>query len=557
MKADIVLTNGKIYCVDPQHSMVEAMAVKDEKIIFVGSDIAAHQYVDSATTVIDLHGKLVMPAFIDGHCHYSISVETVCGVDLKDVNQPADYLDALKTFHVANPATKQIRGKGFLEAVYPGKGPKKEDLDDISNDIPIIIYSESFHSLWCNSFALNLAGITAETPDPENGRIERNEDGSPSGTLREKAMNMVFDKLPDWEIEQYEKGILYYQDLALKLGYSTAYDPWLDMRGRNAIEAAKRLDEKGLLKMTFKAAYFASPDEDIEQVTRLVAQREKDNRGDKFHIEAVKFFTDGTIEAGTAGLLFPYKGHLAVDKKENDTGDKNWETSRLQRVMAEVDKAGFQIHMHAIGDGAVRQCLDAFEHVLTVNGRRDSRHCIAHSTLCSAEDLLRYQSLNVGVMLNVYWAENDENMHVMKGWLGDNYPTTLYQIQSYFDSGALVTNSSDYPVTGEPLPFAGIETGLTRLAPENYHPWVRNYDDPKFKTVPNPEECSNLQDLIESFTISQAKQNFMENITGSLEIGKKADFIIVDKNIFDIAMTDIGKAEVQSTYINGLEVFHR
>ncbi|KAF1366691.1 amidohydrolase [Yokenella regensburgei] len=554
MKVEKVFLNGFIYTANKSRSVVDAIAITNGRIVHVGSNKSVQAFIGDKTEVIDLDQKLMLPAFIDGHCHFSISVESACGVDLKEYNTQDDYTATLAKFYAEHPETRILRGKGFLEAVFPGRGPRKEWLDKISRDIPIVIYFETFHSVWVNSKALKLAKITKDTPDPANGRIERDDNGEPWGCLREEAKELIFNVLPDYSIADYEKAILYYQDIALKLGFSMAYDPWIDMRGRNAIEAAKNLDAKGLLTMDLRAAYWADPKQDVEQIKLLESQRAGDDIGSKFSINAVKFFTDGIIEAGTARLTVPYAGELM--EKENEYGDQNWETERLNRVMAAADKARFQIHTHSIGDGAVRQCLDAFEYIRHENGISDNRHVISHATLCHKDDLPRFKQLGVGVMLNVYWAEIDDNILTMRKWIGEDYHAPLYQINSYFKSGALVTNASDYPVTAVPLPFIGLEIGVTRLPPENYHPWVLDMKNPAFKIVPDPEECADLYDLVDSFTINQAYQNYVEFDKGSLEVNKHADFIICDQNIFKISAFDIGKTQVQKTWLRG-ELVHK
>ncbi|WP_337487770.1 amidohydrolase [Phascolarctobacterium faecium] len=552
MKADLVLKNGVIYKADSARTIAEALAVADGKIIYVGDNNGVNEYITETTEIVDLQGKLVLPSFFEGHTHYTKATATVVGINLAGMNTEAEYVETCRNFIAARPGIKLLRGQGYLEACFPGEGPHKEALDKASTEIPIVVQAETLHSLWANSKAIELAGITKATPDPKNGRIERAADGTPSGCFRETAQDLILNALPDFSVAEYKEGILSFQKMAHQYGFTGAYDPWL-MAGGNSIKALKELEAEGRLQMRLRGAYWADPNQDSGQVAALVTARDEDNNGDLFKINAVKLFMDGVLESVTAYLLQPYtaKAGRAPDWR----GDQIWSTDNMNKVVAAIDKAGMGIHVHCAGDAAVKQTLDAIAYARQENGPRDARHCITHIFLVDPKDVVRFKELDTVAMTNSYWAQIDETYFVNGSYIGQERADRTFPLNCFFKAGVKVANASDYPITAVPNPFVGIEIGITRIAPDNYHPWIFNYDDPKFHKPLWPEERADLKDMIDSFTINQAYANFIDDISGSLELGKYADLIIVDKNILEIASEDIGTAKVEATYFMGKKVY--
>lgn len=551
MYAEMVFKNGVVWTADQQHPLAQAVAITAGEIIFRGSNAEASAFIGEKTQIHDLAGRFMMPAFIDGHCHYTLSADDLCGVNLQGMNTPEAYLSAIRDKLAARPNAEFIRGGGFLEAAFPGAGPDKCLLDAVSSDIPIVIASETYHSIWVNSKALAMAGINAQTPDPLNGRIERNSLGEPSGCLRETAQALVSDLLPDWSVEEYKESILHFQTLAHRLGITGACDPWLDIRGQNATSALIELDDQRQIKMNLRGALLATPALGRTQFpalnSRLNALRRK---GKHFQATTLKFFADGIFETKTALRLEPYAADAG--KGNNYYGEQNWNTSELQALFTEADKAQWQLHIHCIADGAVRQALDAFEHTQKTNGKRDSRHCIAHATACAAEDYSRFAALGVSVMLNTFWASRDKTWLMIADWIGhERAERYLYPVDSFFKAGAIVTNASDYPVTAWPNPLIGIETAVTRQPANNYHPWVFDFSNPIHQQIPWPEECTQVENMLSACTINQAWANFIESYTGSITPGKKADFIILDNNPLRVASEDIGAITVLQTWFEG------
>lgn len=552
MKAEKVFRNANVYTADKNRTMAEAIAVDAGKFVYVGNNEGVEEFIGPNTEVVDLGGKLVMPSFFESHVHYTKATSTIVGINLAGYNTEDEYVEACKKFIDDRPGIKILRGQGYLEACFPGIGPTFAAMDKASKDIPIVVQAETLHSLWANTAAIELAGITKDTQDPINGKIERLADGSPSGCFRETAQDLILNAIPDFSIEEYKEGILAFQELAHQNGFTGAYDPWLDVNS-NSIEALKELDKENKLSMYMRGAYWADPGRGAEQVEEIIAAKARDDGGNMFRINSAKLFMDGVLESVTAFLIEPYE--LAEGRPEGWRGDQIWSPDRMNDVVAALDKAGIGIHVHCAGDAAVKQSLDAIEYARNNNGKRDARHCITHIFLIDPKDVKRFKELDTVAMTNSYWMQIDETYFVNGTYTGMDRIAHSFPLNCFFENGVKVVNASDYPITASPNPFVGIEIGVTRIAPDNYHPWIFNYDDPKFHEPLWPEERAEIKDMMDSFTINSAYANFLDDESGSIEMGKSADMIVVDKNILEIAPEDIGTAVVEKTIFKGKTVY--
>ena len=555
MISDIVFQGGSVYTADKNRTIAQAAAVKNGKIVYVGDSAGAREYIGEETQVINLQGKTLLPSFFEGHCHYAAATNAVVGVNLAGMHTAEEYVQACKSYLREHPGIVCLRGQGYLEACFPGEGPKKELLDQVSRDIPIVLLPETLHSLWANSKAIQLAGITADTPDPKNGKIERDENGQPSGCFREGAQHLILDALPEMSVEEYKKGILAYQEMAHSLGFTGAYDAWLDDGGRNVIYALRQLDQEGKLSMRLRGAYWLNPQKGPEQIDQIVAWRQEDNNGNLFQINSVKFFLDGILESYTALMLEPYCN--CPGYPQGWKGDRIWDDDNLRACLLAADKAGLTAHFHCYGDGAVRQALDAIEYVQNTNGKRDARHCITHVFLANPQDIPRFKELGVVAMLNSYWAQIDETFFLNGKNIGEHRESHSFPMESFFKAGVVTANASDYPITAVPSPFIGMEIGMTRKAPDNYHPWIFDYENPLYHQPLWPEERSGLEDMIDSFTIAPAYANFVEGLSGSIEVGKNADLVLADKDLFSVDVEDIATIQVEKTLFLGKIVYER
>ncbi|HMM16112.1 MAG TPA: amidohydrolase [Petrimonas sp.] len=554
-KADTAFINGHIYTSGKNGSINQALAIQDGKFVFVGSNNEAQSWIDRETKVIDLDERTVLPSFFEAHGHAQAMAQFMFSLDMTESESLRDCTDMVSVFISEHPDYQCITGKGWSNTFFSPTGPKKEDLDAISKDIPIALWSVDHHSLWVNSKALDMANITKNTKNPVGGVIEKNERGEPSGTLREGAADLVMNTIPDYTVEQYKAGIMEYQAMANALGFTGSFDAMLT-EGGNAIKAYKELAENGGLHMYFRGVYAYNAEKDLEQISAYNEARKADNVGELFQINTIKFFEDGVVEGGTAYLLEPYAD--GAKKPKGHRGEPIWEKQNLGRIFNELEKNHFQIHVHSIGDAATREVLDAFEYVYNQNGISDNRHAVTHLQLVNDNDISRFAKLGIIAVANPYWFMKDDYFfNLQVPYLGKERAEREYPLNSFIKRGVMVASASDFPVTDPPNPLVGIQIGTTRITPDFLLSLVcSDQGDPKFKEPLWAEESVGLREMIDSFTYNAAFAHFLEKETGSIEVGKSADMVILNDNIFNIPETEICNLKVQATFFKG-EIVYR
>jgi predicted amidohydrolase YtcJ len=538
--AGLVLRNGYIYTVDGRRTVTEAVAIQDGKFLCVGSNSEVSKYIGKETRVIDLEKRMVLPGFIDSHCHPAYgAAHELFDIMFTGLNSIEEYKKAIRDFAAEHPDAKFIKGRGWKNTLFGKAGPDKRIIDEIVPGIPVALDDDGGHATWVNSLTLKLAGITKETRNPRGGMIERDPaTGEATGTLREGAAHLIADLFPDYTVEQLMQALEAYQKMAAQFGITTAHDAAVDAGG-NDFNAYENLEREDRLAMRFRASLFVDPQKGLEQVKPLVVEREK-SRGELFQANGAKIYIDGVVEGGTAYLKEPYR-HLA-----NFRGVPRWDTDKLNRMCAELDKNKFQIHVHSIGDAATEMILDAFAYAAAENGRRDSRNLITHLQLVDPHDIPRFKALAVVAVPQPYWFMKDDYYYnIQVPYLGLKRADAEYPMESFFKAGVVVASSSDYAVTIPCDPLRAIQIGMTRTVP--------GVTDPKEALW--PAERATLAQMIASFTINGAYANFLENTTGSIEVGKTADLIVLDQNLFHVPVEEISKAKVILTLFAGKIVF--
>lgn len=552
--ADKVWTNGVIFTADAENSFAEAVAVRDGVIIFIGTAADAEAYIGEATAVVDLEGLMMLPGMTDSHIHAPGTIlSQLYQIDLNGILTEEATMAAIEEFVAEHPDLEIYYGDGFSVGAFSGeevaKGPRKERLDAIS-DKPIMISSYDGHTRWLNSAAFEYFGITKDTVSPEGGVIERTADGELWGTLKELAIELTPSQ--EFTDEQMHDAFVAFQEYMHSLGYvgitdmgsgilaSEAYDPFMDM------------DKKGELKLYVMKNTVMDPNSDLEpQIETAIANRER-YQSELYYYGSTKFFADGVIEGVTGYLLEPYTE--AAEAGDDFVSAPLWTPEKMSEAFTLANAAGFQIHVHSIGDASTRQVLDAFEYALMQNGEGDYRNLITHLQLVDPTDIPRFAELSVIANLQPYWAFKEPYWWevVDQPLLGDERAEREYPMQSFIDAGALLVSSSDHGVTPYPIPFWAIEVGVTRnLNNADFYEVeeITDIDDPTWLLA--PEERVSLVDMIRSFTINSAFQNFREATTGSIEVSKSADFIIISQNLFEIDPLDIDKTEVLFTIFKG------
>ncbi len=536
-RADLIFRGGEVYTVDAARSWATAVAVRDGRIVYVGSDSLPQGLTGPGTEVVDLGGKMVLPGFQDGHVHPIDAGVELGDCTLYDLTSPAAIADSIRACATAHPHHPWVRGGGWQLPVFQDANPSKRLLDRAVPDRPALIYAADGHSAWVNSRALELAGVTSTTPDPPNGRIERDaRTRAPSGTLREDAISLVAKIVPPRTAAELGAGLERAQALANRVGITTVFSA---STGEAALRAYTEADRRGALTLRVVAAlHFDDPLAD----SLLPRLRELRTRFSSPRVRplAVKLFADGVIEARTAALLAPY-----LDRKA-DAGKPIYDPARLKDVAVALDRDGFQIHVHAIGDRAVRMTLDAFAYTRARNGLHDARHTITHLELIDPEDVPRFRDLGVVTNFQALWANGDEYLtRLTEPALGPKRSRWLYPIESVVRSGAIVAGGSDWSVSSL-NPLDAIEVGITHRPPGDsaQPPW-------------NPAERADLATMIAMYTINAAYQNHLERETGSIEVGKLADLIVLDRNLFEIPVAEIHTARVLRTLLQGKTVFEQ
>jgi predicted amidohydrolase YtcJ len=534
--ADLVFRNGAVYTVDAARSWASAVGVRHGRIVYVGTDSLPAGLIGRGTEVVDLAGRMLLPGFQDGHVHPVESGVALGQCDLNDAETIDAVSAGVRAWAAAHPKAPWVRGGGWQLPLFPDANPSKTRLDRLVPDRPALLWAADGHSAWANSRALALAGITRETPDPRNGRIERDRRGEPSGTLREAAADLVSDVLPPITDAENAAGLARADSLASGFGITTMFSALTDEGHLRALSAA---DRAGTLTVRVVAALRVPGAGGDTLIARLRDWRTRYATA-HVHPTAAKLFQDGVIESGTAALLAPYLG------RGSDAGTPVRDQATLDQLAIALDGAGFQIHVHAIGDRAIRMALDALAHARAANGPHDLRHGITHLQLIDPADISRFRDLGVVANFEPLWANGDEYLtKLAEPFLGPARSRWLYPIASVVRSGAVVTGGSDWSVSSLD-PLQAIEVGITHRDPGDTTtaPW-------------HPAERVDLPTMIALYTINAAWAHHLERETGSIEVGKLADLVVLDHNLFAVAPSRIHEARVVRTLFEGRTVFQR
>lgn len=514
---------GHIFTANDAMPFAEAMYIKDGIIQSIGSK---EEVMAAAPTgiVMKKTSGLVLPGCSEGHAHVSCTIDKLYGVDFSCLETVEDYKKAIIHYIKEHPNASFITGQGHRNGLFPGLGPNKKILDDICEeyqiDIPMVFQSEDCHSFWVNSKALELAGFESE-----------------DGWINELDKNNFEKILPKYTVEDYKTGILHYQDLATMYGITMTYEPMLSERNEYdiAIQAYSELAKEGKLHIHFRMSYPVFDGDDLEAVIAKVLKLKEETRSEFFEILGVKFFMDGVVEGHTAYLLEPY----------TDTPDDRsiclWNPEHLKDAFLLAEKNHLQIHIHAVGDGALEVALNALE---TVNEQMDvtkSRHCITHLQIAQPEQIARMAKLGVIGVLNPYWhlISEDYYYNLETPYLGKDRVQHEYPVKDFIDAGVICTQGSDYPVTIPPNLWGCLGLAVMRKKPDSEFP------------PHNPSQRIDCSTALKMFTINGAKQLFLDEHYGSLEPGKSADYLVLSDDPFLIPEEDIFHLHVSEYVVKG------
>ena len=535
--ADLVI-RGPVYTSVPASRWTEAVAIAGGRIAAAGSAGRVEEWIGSNTRVIDAAAGMVCPSFQDSHIHPDHGGLNMARCRLDDVRGIDAYRERVAAYARSHPDVEWILGGGWSLDDFPGGLPHRSQLDDLVPDRPVYLPNRDGHGAWVNSRALEVAGLGSTSPDPPDGRIERDEDSSPSGALHEGAMGLVERLAPPPSAEELQEALLAAQAHLHSLGVTA----WQDAHTTAAtLDAYLALAARGALTARVVGAVWWSRDRGEEQVEQLLELRELAPRG-RVRATSIKIMQDGIAENFSAGMLEPYLD--AAGRPGDRRGLSFVEPGLLRRAATRLDREGFQLHFHAIGDRAVREALDAIEAARSSNGPSDHRHHVAHLQVVHPDDVPRFAALGAVANAQPYWACLDGQMRELcVPFLGPDRTTHQYPLAGLLRSGARLAFGSDWPVT-TPNPLEEIQVAVTRVP----------FDEPDVEPF-LPDERLTLEDAIDAFTAGTAFVNHLEKETGTIEEGKAADILVLDRNLFDVNPMEIGQARVLLTLVDGRPVY--
>jgi hypothetical protein len=532
--ANTIFRNGAVYTMDDNRSWATTVAVRGDKIVYVGFEEGADTLTGPETRVIDLGDKMLMPSFQDIHIHPIFAGREALTVDLNALSSIEEYVSAVKTYADAHPEKEWILGGGWSMDVFgPGARASKKLLDAAVADRPVYITSSDGHTGWANSKALQMAGIDTDTRDPVSGIVDRNpETGEIIGSLQEGAMELLTPHIPPSTPEFDQQSLKYSVELLNSYGITAITDA---MVMQPDLDAYRSLDERGDLTLRVVASLWWERTAGLEQIDDFKRLRDEYTHGN-VNAGTVKIMQDGVMENFTAAMSEPYY----VDGFPK--GIPMVEPEFLKEAVTALDAAGFQVHFHAIGDAAITQCLDAVEVAIDTNGNAHRRHHISHLQIIHPADLPRFRELDVIANFQPLWAYADEYVtDLTLPFIGEERGNWMYTIRSVINAGGMIAFGSDWSVSTA-NPFPQIETAVTRTDADA--------DDAPFM----PEETIDLATALAAFTINSAYVNGIDDVSGSIAVGKLADLIVLDRNLFEIPAKEISETEVLLTLFGGRPV---
>ncbi|WP_030888937.1 amidohydrolase [Streptomyces sp. NRRL F-5053] len=542
--ADLVVRSARLYTVDPALPEAEAMAVRGGRIVWVGGDDGAAEWVGPGTEVLDAEGRLVLPGFIDAHNHVRLGSDDAC-VQLAGARTLDAVHERIRAWHAAHPEAPWIEGEAFDYSALPGgRMPCAADLDPVTGDTPAFVLSYDVHTAWLNTAALRALGVTRGRTSLPFGEAETDPDtGEPTGFVRDFAVkglsrdgHRALRELgvpwasPDRQYGRLARSL----DDAIRFGITTVVEPQNSLDDLALFERARA---EGTLRSRLVAALFhprGTGDADLDAFAAAVARHDDD----RIRLGPLKLYIDDVVEPRTAALLEPYAGC------RHHRGETFYPPEEFAGLLAKLDARGFQCFVHATGDRGIRTVLDAVEHAREVNGPRDARHQVVHVECLDAADVPRFAALGVVACMQPRhcapeiagpgqdWAEN----------VGPERWRSAWPMRSLHEAGATLAFSSDWNVA-EMDPLIGIYTAVTRRPLAGGEPW-------------QPHETVDVATAVHAYTRGSAHANFLEDERGSLTVGKQADFVVLSRDILRAAPEDILDTRVELAAVGG-EFVHR
>ncbi|MEM7147928.1 MAG: amidohydrolase [Verrucomicrobiota bacterium] len=541
--ADMVFTNGKIYTVDESNPWAEAVAVSDNLISYVGDNAGAEPYVGENTEKIDLEGRLVLPGFVESHIHLGGGAGTSSGLILSTEDSLEEVLEKVREYAEANPDLPTIFGASYLSTLFGPEGPKKEVLDELIPDRAVFLMDHTLHSVWVNSKAYEVAGITKDTPNPPGGEYIKNEDGELSGAIRGVPAHLpVLEANNAISVE----GLMNVLPLVLEglseFGFTTAIDMGMPFAAEAAYDAFVALDNADELPIRLSVTYYVNTPALAEDAVEKLQEYANKYQSEHVWFDTLKITGDSVVENQKAAFIDPYL-------TTGDNGSLYFDKEALLEMVLPAAEKGFHITIHTIGDLATRTALDAAEE-LRAAGYEDTLFSTTHSQMVQPEDRPRYKELNVTAQTTGNWAVPQMGYYDLLG--KDRVDSLQFPFRTWADDGVNIALGADWPATPGGFehgvhPFNNIYSAMHRKAPKNAQAALGTID----ATLPPYDQVLTLEECIEAYTLGGARMLGIEDDIGSIEVGKKADLILLDQNLFEIDPEKIPDTKVLATMFDG------
>jgi predicted amidohydrolase YtcJ len=552
-QADVIFTGGPVYTPDPSERRLipagpppQAVAVRGDRIIAVG-DPAGRDLADLAgprTELVDLRGRVLLPGFQDAHVHPAWAGVTMNGCNLIGTATLDEALTRIRAYVASHADREWIAGSGWRMDWFDHGTPSRELLDQITGGRPAYLTNRDGHGAWVSTRALELVGIDARTPDPPDGRIERNADGSPQGTLHEGAATLVGRWVPPITPEERLSGLLRAQEHLHARGITAWQDAIVgDYLGSgDPLPVYLAAASAGKLTARVQGALWWDRGRGAEQLPEILGRREQGQAG-RFRANTVKIMQDGVAESFTAGMIEPYLDSCGCQSANR--GLSHVDPAELREYVTVLDDQGFQVHLHAIGDRAVRESLDALEAARRANGANDHRHHIAHLQVMHPDDIPRFAALGVTANMQALWAAHERQMDELTiPFIGPQRAARQYLFGDLLRSGARLAAGSDWAVSSA-NPLRAVHVAVNRTLPGEAGAGV----EPLL-----PGQRLSLGEALAAYTSGSAYVNHLDE-TGAIAVGQLADLVVLDRNPFDGPPDEIASTSVALTYVAGERVY--
>ena len=546
---NVLFTGGAVFTGAGEPLRGCAVVVKHGRIAAVVPEADARAHLDAETTIVDLDGALLSPGFQDAHVHpINAGVEMLL-CNLTGADDAAAAVLMVAEYAAANPSREWIVGGGWSMDHFPGGAPTRQALDAVVDDRPVLLFSRDHHSAWANSAAIRAAGIGPHTPDPADGRIEREPDGSPAGTFHEGASELFDAVRPAVDDELAYQGLLLAQEELLRLGITGWQDAMIGSFAgvRENLRSYLRALDEGALRVHVVGAQWWERDRGVEQVAEMSARRERVaelGRTDRFSLGTVKIMVDGVAENQTAAMKAPYR-----DAHGHETGNAGLsfiDPARLRDYVTALDANGFQVHFHALGDRAVAEALDAVEAAAAANGATDGRHHLAHLQVIAEGDTARFAPLGAVANMQALWAQHERQLDELTlPFLEDGAADRHYPFGELARSGARLAAGSDWPVSSA-NPVEAIHIAVNRRSP-----------GADAEPLGGAGQCLDLATAMAAYTSGSAYVSHRDHDTGRIAEGYLANLVVLDPDPFSVPADEIHRSSVVSTWVEGERVYSR